>query len=539
MFPRRRSASGREPGRRRTPLALVAAAALAAAATTVPPAAADSGAVPVQYVAKLYTEVLGRAPDRAGYAGYLAGFAASGCSPTSLREAGESFFTSGEFSAAGYDHAQQALVAYRAVLNREPDPGGLADAIAQLDAGRTIVNVIDGFYASGEFTDLAGRICGANDPDYGWGTLDAADLPVSGPGYSGDQAGLQAALDAAGSGGSVTLAENAVVRLTGTLRIPSGVHLYTTGQPKATRYAAMGRLVRQPGWSGESVRVEPGARLTSVWVTGDRTRETSYDAGRKNIRTAGGADTVVRDDRVDETAGATSLETLTAAYDGVAQCARLTVADNLITVYSSRHGGGLWSDGISNHCEDADISGNGVVDATDVGIVSFVLGTAVAQRSHVHGNLVVQAGHESYGMLGADPYFDDGPGDAPGNASRSFAGFLLEDNTLYTSDRVMTEFGIAVGTREWFGDRTKTASGGTWSGNTSDGGTVRAMVGIVVSGMLDVTVTGNDLNTDVRSDGRSSCTPAAVGASVSAGYASGTLPAHTDAFYNGCLVSEP
>jgi hypothetical protein len=49
-------------------------------------ASADAAAkLPGQFVAKLYTEALGRAPDAGGWSFHLGSFAAQGCTPDAVR----------------------------------------------------------------------------------------------------------------------------------------------------------------------------------------------------------------------------------------------------------------------------------------------------------------------------------------------------------------------------------------------------------------------------------------------------------------------
>lgn len=508
---------------------------------------AQPAVVPSQYIAKIYTEGLGRGPTESEWAAATKYFqreprprGSRGCTPASVKALGKSVLTSPEFADLEYSHAALPLVAYRAVLNREPDTAGYTRALSALDDGESWSALLDRLYATPEFARLASdSICDPSSPDYDFGTAPVIDIPTEGPGYTGSEAGLQALLDATPPGGTVTLARRAVIHLTSTLRVPAGVTLTTAGSVPVTKYAEMARLVREPGFSGqESIGVQPGGTLRNVWVGGQRMRQPApYDRLAFNMRTYGGAGTSVRDTRLDDTAGATNLETHGA--DIGRPCTDNVFSGNLITVYTSEHDPlgreGLWSDGISNLCEDASITRNTVIDATDVGIILFGTSSTVAQHSEVAHNTVIQAGEGTFAMFGADPYFNpNGDGDKPGQASHLFTGANVHDNTMWSSRRTASHFGMTVGTKAWFGRRAYNGTGARFADNTTGSLSITADSGIDVAGMLDATVTGNTLT--VHDEDVSPCPDNVVGASVSAGYASGTIQPYTDALYDGCLI---
>ncbi|MEV0408975.1 hypothetical protein [Actinoallomurus sp. NPDC050550] len=80
---------------------------------------ADTGYVPGQFIAKQYTEALGRAPDQAGWRGDVGYFESDGCNATTLANVGRSIYTSSEFTGLGYDNDARVLALYRGALNRE------------------------------------------------------------------------------------------------------------------------------------------------------------------------------------------------------------------------------------------------------------------------------------------------------------------------------------------------------------------------------------------------------------------------------------
>lgn len=115
----------------------------------------------------------------------------------------------------------------------------------------------------------------------------------------------------------------------------------------------------------------------------------------------------------------------------------------------------------------------------------------------------------------------------------SFAGASMHDNRLWSSPSAVSTFAISVGTFAYFGPST-IGTGGSVTNNTSGTLAVTAEAGIGISGQLSTTVTGNTVTWISGDDPTSSCPHAAVGASVTAGYASGTLQAYTDLTYSMC-----
>lgn len=84
-------------------LLVLAGSALLPAATAGPAAAgpaAAAGRFPAQFVAKLYTEGLGRMPDADGWAFQQGVFARQDCSIDTVRDTARSFYTSPEFLGA-------------------------------------------------------------------------------------------------------------------------------------------------------------------------------------------------------------------------------------------------------------------------------------------------------------------------------------------------------------------------------------------------------------------------------------------------------
>ncbi len=507
-------------------LVLVAAAVLAVQAvvavavpTAVRAAVVGAGG---QFVAKLYSEALGRAPDAGGWASAMQAIAANDCSPAVLQNAARGVYTSGEFDGLGYDSASKVLALYRGVLNREPDGGGFATYRAQLDANPGAwPTVVQAFVASGEFAGLRGAICGGGS--YGFGAGAVLAVPTGGSGFPGGSAvQLQSLLDATAPGGTVTLAQRAVVLVDRPITIPPGVTLTTSGGPTARTYARMGRLVRTAAFADAMLKLSSGSVLRSVWVDGRRSA-VGFAQPAMSVRTFGGDGVVVDDNRFSEPAGWTNFQAL-GTYEGF-RCGSESVRRNLITSYVPAHTGGGWTDGLSIACENTTVEGNHILDATDVSIVVFRAHPAV-QRSVVRWNTALNAGNSAYGGYVADGLTGVG-------VAQSFVGTVFDGNTIWANQSQHIDIVLSVGTRAWFGNASSIGSGAVFVNNSTAGQLVRTNTGIAVSGMLNAQVQANTLTTAVTNT--IACPDGNVLASISAGWASGSIQPYQDVPVNGCM----
>jgi Domain of unknown function (DUF4214) len=467
--------------------------------------AGAANVVPAQWIAKAYTEGLGRAPDPTGWANMIAFFQSNGCSASTLAQKGEQIYTSSEFNGLAYDNAARLLALYRGALNREPDSSGYNFYLNRLNSGTSWTTVVDDIFTSSEFTGDAATFCTQGPYYFGGGA--AITIPL-GQGCSGQfcftggtQSQLQNMLDSAPPGTTVMLAQQVVVSITSTvtvgpptrtvgLNIPAGVTLTTAGQPGPNKYAEMGRLVRGQtfGDSGTStagavavVEVESGAKLTNVWVDGQRKDRTDSQSATTNVETAGGSGTTVSNDRLSDATGFTNLHALGTAEG--ASCSSTTITGNLSTQYATDHvDTGDWSDGLSVACENATVTGNTVIDATDVSIVLFRACPA-DQKSTVANNTILNAGNSAFGGIVADPLTHP-------TCGPNFAGSSVNGNTLTTGPTASYGIGLSLGTAAWFSNP-NIGTGASFTNNSLTGNVTE---GLTVSGMLNVTATGNTLN---------------------------------------------
>lgn len=503
----------------RAPLVL---ALLVLAASLAVPAEA---VVPDQYIAKLYSEGLGRIPDQSGWAGRVSNFQSSGCNLTSVRAHGRDIYNSTEFANRGYDNESKLLALFRGLLNREPDATAFNNYRNQLNSGTAWSTVVESVLNSSEFSTLTNTICSTAMTGYNWGAQAVMNLTPGATGFQGGTgAQLQSVLNGTPSGGTVYLAQKSVTRLTTTLVIPPGVTLATWGLTDRNRYAAMGRLVRDAAFDAEMVKMQNGSQLRYVWTDGRRNTPSAFVSDAINVRMHGGSNVVVEGSRLDNSRGWSTLQSVGWSYT----CGSHIIRNNLVTTYSSSHANGQWTDGLSVACENALVENNEVIDATDVPIVLFRSDVAV-QRSTVRNNLLLNAGNSAYGGLVVDPLYS-----ASGTNTYDFTGASVTGNTLWTGSRVHYDIGISVGTKAWFGSTADAGVGVSVTDNTTGSQQARVDIGIAVAKMFNVYVQSNTLSAPlVNSD--PDCPNVNVLAAVSAGEASGSIQPYTNTAMPHCI----
>jgi hypothetical protein len=498
----------------------------------------DTNNIPAQFIAKLYTEGLGRAPDQPAWLADTHFFQARGCTVQTLAALGERIYDSPEFRSdyADSDSAARVLALYRGALSRDPDQGEFDHYVDQLNSGVSWRHVVNKIFASAEFSNLVSAACDSASPDYGFGSQTPPTLPVGGKGYSGSEADLQTALDTAAAGSTVYLAQMALIHLTASLTIPGGVTLTTYGSPGPTRYALMGRLARASSFSGPLVKMESGSKLTDVWVDGQRNVLGYFKPGggtsdNANIVTFGGTGTVVSEDKLSNPQGGTNFYSA-GAGDGY-PCAHETVSGNLVTAYGAAYG---TADGLTMRCEGLDIKNNDIVDVADIGIVLFA-SPGVPQASTIRDNTIVEAGNTANAPISADPT----TGDTGLTSTLNYSNTTFENNTFWTGPYTSFVFGIVAGAREWFTTAEDTdGTGASYINNTTGMLTARVRAGIAVAGMLNVTIKNDRQHplSFILAQGTEGvkCPAANVIAEVVEGNASGAIPApYYDSNFDDCI----
>jgi Domain of unknown function (DUF4214) len=499
--------------------------------------------VPSQFIAKMYTEALGRAPDQVGWRHYVEHFREKGCNVVQLKEIGSQFYRSEEFAADYDDNQAKVLTLFRGALNRDPDQAGLDHYVSLLSAGMSWESVVNAVFESAEFGGNVAAMCDPGAPNYHFGNQPPPVLMSRGPGFSGSQSELQSSLNGAAFGSTVDLAQMAVIALTSTLIVPSGITLKTHGSPETTSYALMARLTRAATFDGPNVVIQGGGRLSNVWIDGQRHvlgyhKVAGGDGDNANIATLGGRSTQVLSNKLSDPQGGTNFFS-----DGggpASPCSDQVVRRNLVTAYSSIHGFEFNSDGLTMECEGLTLENNDIVDVSDIGIVLFNA-PGVRQHSRVAGNTIVSAGISTNAAISSDPSTGN-----PGGSSLDYRGTIFRDNVLWTGPHTAFDFGIEAGAREFFLSPANNSDGfgAAYVNNTTGILSAQVRAGIAVAGMLEVII-ANDEHHPLDFipvpfpplAPAANCPAGQVIVDASQGHASGRYPTPTfDGDLDGCVL---
>lgn len=515
--------------------------------------------VPSQFIARQYTEGLGRAPDAAGWQRATNRALSGSCSAASLRVIASDVFESAEYRSKAYLPEEQVLTVYRAVLAREPDRSELDARANKIRSGATVSRLVQSLVATPEFASLKDRICA--------GTHYASsnrNPPLNIGAATWSQAQVESCL---ANNAVCSIPPRTLVELTSTLTIPAGKVLQTAGGVGRRMYARQARLVRSGAWPGMLIVMRPGSSVRDVWIDGGRDR---FDKTRlprdpnaintvyPNIDYVGGDGGAIRGVRSDAPLSGTHIQTYPYPFPSPAAPAAVyagsvSIDDNLTTGYAHSHyGDGTpipWADGISNHISRANITHNEIVDPTDVGIVIFSHNND-KQASTASNNVIVHAGHSAYGSLG----FDAHNCTAVPRSACNFSGKGFTDNLIFAGRKQHADIMLFNGTGAWETSERATActgashyncgTGGRMSGNRTILGDrnqrVQVQAGLVVDGMMDAVTSRNELNVipmtqpadrPASAEVRLACANKGkmVLNAVGAGHASGTLQAGADA----------
>lgn len=467
-------------------IAISAALALGFAAL---PAQAAITAANSQYVAKLYTEGLGRIPDQGGWQSALNYWSANACNLNTLQGQARIYLESQEFLTSSPTNHERAFRLYRSTLHRDASAAELTNTIAQLNNGTAWPTVLTGVLNSAEFSSRVTQNCSANP--FGWQAVAPTNIVQTSTGAPANETQLRAALAGASPGATVFLERGATILLTSTLQIPAGVTLATVGLPTPSQAPLLGRIARNSAFNGPMISLNDNSTIRNLWIDGQRNRFGFIGGSAMNVYTQASNATVASNIISDATAW-THLQVFHAGQT----CSGGNITSNLVTAYGSTHTGSGWSDGLSIACRSVTVEGNSVIDATDVGIIVFQVYPAT-QASQVRNNYILNAGNSTYAGIAADPLHNGEPHmvNVPLTTLLDFTGTQFNDNLIWSSPAVHMDFVIANGTRPWFGSRAFTGRGARFYNNNSGSQTVTAYTGIAVSGMVETFVQSNSFST--------------------------------------------
>jgi hypothetical protein len=442
--------------------------------------------VPSQFIAKMYSEAFGRAPDPGGWLHWVNEFQSNGCNLSELQNVATTFYVSASEFGTDYDSADyqaRVIALYRGVLNRDPSQSELTTGVSQL-SGTSWSTFVSTLLGSTDFQDDVTTICSSSTAGYGFGNTPppTPNAVLSGPGAGyvpTSESDLQNQLNSKSSGQTLCLSQEQLIVLDSTLEIPAGVTLTTCNSPAPSSYAQMARLARGPSFPSGSqawnptVKVDAGGILKNVWVDGQRNvtgaslPDTEADF---NVLTYGGPGTVVNYNRISEARGNAQLDALGSGLGYSCTASGSTpgvdMEYNLITAYTSKWEDAANSDGIDSYCEQSTIKNNYVIDTTDVGIIIFGMSsTSIPQASTISNNAIIQAGNSQNAPFCLDQNTEQSSGS-------SFQGMVMDDNEFWTSPQTHFSFGVCAGTGPWpagpfpiVASSYQTSTGGTFTNN--------------------------------------------------------------------------
>ncbi len=486
--------------------------------------------IPYQFLAKLYTEAHGRAPDQNGWTYWTGVLQNSQNLVQTMREIGIAFYTSPEYMAIPYDYEARLLSLYRGSCNREPDAYGFNSKLELLNNGTlTWTQIVTDTFESQEFTNLANQIISSENPYYYWGNAPVID--IGGGVWTQDH--LETLLNNA-SRSPVNIPQKVIVHLVRPLVIPNGVTLQTSGTPIHNQYALMARLIRDISFSDTNriINLSSNSVLKSIWIDGQLAQYGNYHPVRANLHTMGD-NIIINNCRLSDPAGFSNL-LLSGPQDGIYCNTFSTVSSNLITCYANDHYT-YWekglplpskslADGISIGTNKTYVYDNNIIDATDACIVVFKGSTTGSfhQQSKVYNNIIVNTGNSAGWGLVADPTGEVRHDPPPPHALYDFSGTEIYNNLIWTSPRAHIDVVLAVGTRSAFTDPrypydyADRGSGAYFHDNTSGNFLCTCNMGILINGMINANIQSNNLN---------------VYTEALVGHKEGLLVANSDSYY--------
>jgi hypothetical protein len=477
--------------------------------------------LPTQFLAKLYSEALGRGPDQGGWQTFLQYFGTNGCNLSSLQAVARGVFTSSEYSNLGYDNEEKVLTFYRAILSRDPDASSFLGFVQALNGGQSVSATVDAFTGSSEFTGLVNQIFSGYS--YGWrmsavpNFSNSLSMPPARPkvhffpasiNSAATGTALQAALNNCPATDTVVLLEKLIVLADINITIPANVTL-KTNSPNSNplsrnKYARFARIARAstniPSTTFTNlVTLNNGARLQNVFVDGSKSAVGSLPWSSANIFLNGGTNTTVNECRSSNVGSCSPIQVF---EDNITISNNVCVTNNLVECYASTFAstsGSTCSDGITNGCLHAIISGNYVIDATDCGIISFGFTTlspypTPIQSSQISWNTIVNAGNSAYSALVIDA------GTAVNDPTKTvdFSGCTFSNNSVLmgSGPEIHYDMICSCGTRAWFGATNPIIRGGVFSNNSSLN-TIVCNNAFFISDANGLSVTGNTFNTNI------------------------------------------
>lgn len=536
-----------------------AASMLGGISGTSSPSAGSESNVPNEYIARLYTEGLGRLPDQTGWNAQLSRFTGSGCSIQTMTDAAVTTLGSNEFAAIPYTDRARAYAMFRAMLSREPT-GDEVTLWAGRIKGSSMSSAVRQLAATQSFAAITMQACTGNM------------YPVTGSPFAlatrTSTASVQARINAAPVGGTVYLPPSQFVVLNERLIVKRGVTLATEGSSGLSgrrAYLNMAHLVRTSDtWTGPNILLMPGAQLRNVWVDGQMWKVKDKISSGNNIQIAPTdsgsafdvdiegdpysddgtrAPTTVRHVRSDNVRAAQNIMAFDSRkyhalnmepppinvehplpFSEDNECRGLVKIDgNLVVNSANLHSSSLlWADGIATGCSNTEVTNNEILDASDVALLAYPASGSTPQASKFIGNKVLSAGNSTFGGIVTDPLSSTSQDDriyprclvtsSPRQHNCDYRGFTAVDNTLWTGTNAQFVIAVSAGNAAWgfFQPDSSDAAGGYFARNSNRGSVINVAIPAYVSGLHGATMHDNFTDPGVRTRADRSCRPSAT-----------------------------
>lgn len=414
-----------------------------------------------QFIEKLFTEALSRAAGGAEFAAFQQYVVEHGCNVQSLKVLARAVFTSEAYASFAFNRVEQAFSLYRALLSRDPTAEEIL-AVTLNNLSEKIDEILDGE----EFAQLLADV---RFGPIGWRGNNQAM-------WTGELVTMrefQKRFDTA-KDGVVELPQGALVLVDTGFTLPVGATVRTEGNPD--HYLRFARFLRVNP-SVPTLTMVSETAIQNLFLDGNCA---AFDQATFNLPITG-RDNVVWGCRMSDSVA--PIHTNPGAAN--TYCAR-----NLVTQYGTIHTGKAngWADGIDMYSHHAIVEYNHVVDATDAGIVLFRAREGerdVPQNSVVRYNLICNTGNSGYCGI------DNEGVDMVGTEVADFAGTVIYGNAIYTSYVAHLHMCVTLSARPWTEQYKKVKNDCLYNNYSPAGCFVNTAGGIVVEGVDNGTVRGN------------------------------------------------
>ncbi len=412
-----------------------------------------------QYIAKLFTEGLGRGPRPEEWKEYTDDIFRNRCEAETLAKLAFKLFSSDDFKALKLNDAEAAFAVYRAVLNRDPN----RDEIASFDAS-SAAETAKQLAQSPAFKLMIPAMRGGS---YGWGSNNLTGY-TGGKVYTADDV-----MQMFKKKNVVELEQGSLVLCDKEITVPAGKTLTTEGNPD--NYLKMARLIR-------TVKDD----FVILFMKGDNAtvKNLFIDGNRASLGVCGGQNVCVQGNnmlveacKMVDTSGTTNMSTV-CVFTGI------RVRNNLITCYTSTNTEN-WCDGIT-HQGRGIVEGNVVIDATDVSIIVFRDWTGAPQDTIVRNNVAIAAGNSAFGAYHIDAWFEE--------KEMNFNGCVFYENQLWTAMNTHFNIALSAASSAWHFNSNESYGASFLNNYTPEGLFAVCGVAIGSDSMNDVTMRGNNLH---------------------------------------------